>query len=154
MVARLLLAGFLTLALSGQSYTPEDLDAAFERETLVIRASEYACHRFDIWVARSRPQQTRGLMFVRDLPEGTGMLFVYADAGPRAMWMKNTYITLDIVFIRGDGVVSSIIRDTEPLSLRSLRSVEPVTYVLELGGGVTDALSINSEDQIYWSGLP
>lgn len=70
------------------------------------------------------------------------------------MWMKNTYIPLDILFIRADGGISSIIENTEPLSLRSLSSVEPVTYVLELGGGVTESLNIGSEDRIYWSGFP
>ncbi len=59
-------------------------------------------------------------MFVRELPEMTGMLFVYDDAGMRSMWMKNTYIPLDIVFARADGTVSSVIHNTEPLSLRSL----------------------------------
>ena len=95
-------------------------------------------------------------MFVRDLPERfTGMLFVYDRTRyRRSMWMKNTYIPLDMLFIRRDGVISSIIENTEPLSLTSRSSEEPVTYVLELGGGVTAALGISAGDRVLWSGLP
>jgi uncharacterized membrane protein (UPF0127 family) len=136
-----------------QSYSPADLDAAFDKDTLIIHAAENACYRFDIWLARQRAQQMRGLMFVRNLPEFTGMLFIYPEPGGRSMWMKNTYISLDIVFIRDDGRISSIIADAEPLNLRSLSSREPVTYVLELGGGVAAALGIGSGDRVDWSGL-
>jgi uncharacterized membrane protein (UPF0127 family) len=83
------------------------------------------------------------LMFVRDMPPFTGMLFVYGDAGVHSMWMKNTYIPLDIAFIRDDGRISSIARNTEPLSLKSISSVEPVSYALELNAGVTERLHID-----------
>lgn len=152
-IVRVCLGAFFATVLSAQSYAPADLDDAFDKDTLVIHASEHACYRFDIWIARTPAQQTRGLMFVRELPKHTGMLFVYTEPGRRSMWMKNTYIPLDIVFIRADGRISSVIENTEPLSLRSLSSVEPVTYVLELGGGVTESLNIEREDRIFWSGL-
>lgn len=143
----------LTL-LTAQSYGPPELDQAFERDVLVISASEHACHRFDVWLALTDVQQRRGLMHVRELPPAAGMLFVYVSPGPRSMWMKNTYLPLDMLFIRADGTVSSIVRDTEPLSLRSIRSVEPVSYVLELGAGTTDRLHIDVGDQIYWFNVP
>lgn len=135
------------------SYSPADLDSVFAKDTLVIHATENACYRFDIWLAKVRDQQMRGLMFVRDLPEFTGMLFVYDGPGRRSMWMKNTYIPLDIVFIRDDGVVSSIVADAEPLNLTSLSSIEPVPYVLELAGGVAATLGITPGDQVEWSGI-
>ncbi len=152
--ARLALIGLMFVLLSGQSYAPRDLDAAFARDTLVIRASMHACYRFHVWLATAPAEQQRGLMFVRDLPADAGMLFVYNKPGRRSMWMKNTYIPLDMLFIRADGSVSSVVANTEPLSLRSISSVEPVTYVLELNAGVADALGIVAGDQIYWSGLP
>jgi hypothetical protein len=65
------------------------------------------------------------------------------------MWMKNTLIPLDILFIRGDGSVASIARMTEPQSLRSIASDEPVKYVLELNGGVADELGIDSDSVVY-----
>ena len=153
---RLLPLFVCTLALAGralgqspaQSYGPPDLDAAFGKATMVISASSLACYRFDLWLARERPQQTRGLMFVRDLPADTGMLFIYDSPGRRSMWMKNTYLPLDMLFIREDGTVSSIVTNTEPLSLRSISSQEPVTYVLELNAGVTERLGIVPGDRI------
>jgi uncharacterized membrane protein (UPF0127 family) len=65
-----------------------------------------------------------------------------------SMWMKNTYIPLDIAFIRRDGRISSIAKNTEPLSLRSIRSTEPVNFVLELNAGVSDRLFIGPESLV------
>ena len=131
----------------------EDLAAAFERDVLVI-AAKHACFRFDIYLAISRDQQRRGLMFVRELPATTGMLFVYEGEAYHSMWMKNTFIPLDILFARSDGSVSSITKDTTPQSLKSISSTEPVTYVLELNAGVTDALSIEPGSRIIWEPEP
>jgi len=118
------------------------LDGMFELDKLVIVSDDGARHAFNVYMAIDDEQQRRGLMFVRELPEKTGMLFVYDDAGIHSMWMKNTYIPLDMVFARADGTVSSVIADTEPLSLRSLSSIEPVTYVLELNAGVARRYNI------------
>jgi uncharacterized membrane protein (UPF0127 family) len=127
------------------------LDALFERDELVIVASDGSRYPFDIYLASDFEQQRRGLMFVRDLPERAGMLFVYDDDAVRSMWMKNTYISLDIVFARVDGTVSSVIHNTEPRSLRSLSAVEPVRYVLELNAGVARRFDIGAGSQLLWS---
>ena len=141
----------LALLLSGQSYSVGDLDSAFGKDTLVITASDHACHRFDVWIAVTNRQQARGLMHVRDLAADAGMLFVYSEADRRSMWMKNTYIPLDMLFIRSDGTVSSVVSNTEPLSLRSISSIEPVTFVLELNAGVADRLKLAADSQMIWS---
>jgi uncharacterized membrane protein (UPF0127 family) len=148
----------VTILVSGCSPQPEartpkvaGLDAMFERDALVIVANDGSRRDFDIYLATNPEQQRRGLMFVRDLPERTGMLFVYEDEDTHSMWMKNTYIPLDIVFARSDGTVSSVIRDTEPQSLRSLSSSEPVTYVLELNAGVTRRYNIGAGSRLIWS---
>ena len=114
---------FLGLLLSGQASQDSDLDSAFSRDTLIISADQHACYFFDIYVASSRAQQMRGLMNVRELPEMTGMIFVYRRAEIHSMWMKNTYISLDIIFALGDGRISSLTPDTVPLSLASLRRI-------------------------------
>jgi len=93
-------------------------------------------------------------MFVRDLPERTGMLFVYDEAAVRSMWMKNTYISLDMVFAHADGTVSSVIHDTEPRSLRSLSAIEPVNFVLELNAGVARRLGIGPGSRLIWEPTP
>jgi len=126
------------------------LEATFELDDLLIVANDGARQSFDIYLALDDEQKRRGLMFVRDLPERTGMLFVYEDAAVHSMWMKNTYISLDIVFARADGTVSSVIHDAEPLSPRSLGSTEPVTYVLELNAGVARRLKIGAGSQLIW----
>jgi len=153
-VGRIATALVFAVLLSGQSYTVGDLNEDFEKDILVISASEHACYRFDVWLAVTRSQFSRGLMHVRHLPDDAGMLFVYAEPDGRSMWMKNTYIPLDILFIRNDGTVSSVARHTEPLSLRSISSVEPVTLVLELNAGTTDRLKIRPGNQVYWFNVP
>lgn len=127
-----------------------ELDARFAKSVLIVHASEYACHRFDIYIAVSDAQRARGLMFVRSLPKTTGMLFIYETDMVVSMWMKNTFIPLDILFIHADGTVSSIAYDTEPQSLQSILALEPVRYVLEINAGVAEALKIDQYSRIEW----
>jgi uncharacterized membrane protein (UPF0127 family) len=149
-MTRLLL---LTCALLAQmaALGDEDLDRLFDRDTLIIEASEHACYRFDIYVAISDAQRSRGLMFVREMPQTTGMLFVYPGERRASMWMKNTYLPLDMVFARADGTVINVIRDTEPQSLKSLASTEPAVFVLELNAGVTARLHIDEHSRLFWT---
>lgn len=129
------------------------LDELFEQDELVIVNADGSRHRFAVYLATEFEQQRRGLMFVRALPEMSGMLFVYDDAAMRSMWMKNTYLPLDIVFARADGTVSSVIRNTEPLSLRTLNAIEPVQFVLELNAGVARRYNIAAGSKIIWTPL-
>lgn len=129
-------------ALCLEAAADETLDEAFTRDVLVIVASQHACHRFDIYLALSYEQQKRGLMFVRELPERTGMLFVYRKTDYYSMWMKNTFIPLDIAFASENGTIVNIARHTEPQSLKSIGSERPVNYVLELNAGVTERFRI------------
>jgi uncharacterized membrane protein (UPF0127 family) len=116
----------LSFLLSAQSGEDGDLDAAFAKDVLVIAATEHACYVFDVYLAMTPQQRTRGLMFVRHMPQFTGMLFVYPRASVLSIWMKNTYIPLDILFIRADGSIANIRSHAEPLSLASMRSIEPL----------------------------
>jgi len=144
----------ISTLLMAQSYGPAELDEAFERDVMILSAAQHACHRFDIWLALSGAQQRRGLMFVRKLPPDAGMLFVYPGPDRRSMWMKNTFLPLDMLFIRDDGIVSSIVADTVPQSLTSISSVEPVTFVLELNAGTSARLGIEPGSQMYWFNVP
>ena len=92
----------------------------------------------------------RGLMYVRYMPEFTGMLFVYRQQRVLSMWMKNTYIPLDMLFIRADGSIANIATHTEPLSLESVRAIESLNFVLELNAGVTERLGINTESRVHF----
>ena len=128
----------------------EELDRLFDKDVLIVEASQHACYRFDIYLALTDAQRSRGLMFVRELPQTTGMLFLYPGDYAASMWMKNTFISLDIVFARADGTVTNVIRDTEPQSLRTLAATEPVTFVLELNAGVTARLHIDEDSRLIW----
>ena len=130
--------------------TVPELDGVFDFDTLVIVNDAGESLDFDVYLARNPEQRRRGLMFVRHMPERTGMLFVYDDDAFHSMWMKNTYIPLDMIFARSDGTVSSVITDTVPQTLNSNVSVEPVRYVLELNAGTTRLLQIGTGSRILW----
>jgi uncharacterized membrane protein (UPF0127 family) len=89
-------------------------------------------------------------MFVRELPATTGMLFVYGGDRIASMWMKNTFIPLDMIFARFDGTVSSVIENTEPQSLKTQAAIEPVAFVLELNAGTAARLGIDENSRIFW----
>ena len=110
-----------------------ELDS-FPRSTLTI-ASASGAQRFDVWLADTPPRETQGLMFVRDLPANQGMLFVNNPPRPMSMWMKNTYIPLDMLFIDARGRIVRIFERTTPHSLDLLTDPAPVRVVLELRGG-------------------
>jgi hypothetical protein len=126
------------------------LEDDFDHDTLIIESDDGLRHEFDIYLATSFEQQRRGLMFVRKMPAMTGMLFIYEDTEIHAMWMKNTYISLDLIFARKDGSISSVIHSAQPLSLTSRPSIEPVNYVLELNGGTARRLHIGNKSRIEW----
>lgn len=128
--------------------TVQELDGAFDFATLEIVNDAGEQLVFDVYLARNFEQQRRGLMFVRSMPERTGMLFIYDSDGIRSMWMKNTYISLDLIFARSDGSVSSVVRRAEPHTLVSRPSIEPVRYVLELNGGAARQLGIGTHSRI------
>lgn len=139
------------MVVSGPDITrADDLASAFGNATIIVEARKYACYRFDVYLATNRDQQMRGLMHVRHLPEFAGMLFVYDSPDMHSMWMKNTYISLDILFIREDGTIANIAANTEPLSLKSITSTEPVTHVLELNAGTTSKLDIAVDGIIHF----
>lgn len=140
----------LFVLVSAAALADDELDRLFGKDVLVIEASRWACHRFDIYVATTDAQRSRGLMFVRELPATTGMLFVYSGNEAISMWMKNTFISLDMVFALPDGRVSSVISYTEPQSLKSLRSREPVAFVLELNAGTAERLAIDDDSRLVW----
>ena len=122
--------------------------ASFERDSLVLRTAEGAEQSFDIELAESPEQQSQGLMYRRSLAADAGMLFVYRPARPVSMWMKNTLIPLDMLFIAEDGVIVKVVERTVPLSLTSISSDRKVRGVLELNGGTADRLGIRPGDRV------
>lgn len=117
-------------------------------DNILTITTRSATHQITVEVARTREQQQRGLMFRTSLAPSTGMLFPYGEPQEITMWMKNTYIPLDMVFIRQNGTVHRIQRNTEPLSEQTIASNGPVTAVLEIAAGEADRLGIAPGDKI------
>lgn len=115
---------------------------------LEIRTSDHASHTFRVSVATRAEDRQRGLMYVKDMRSDQGMLFELGEPRVASMWMKNTPLPLDMLFIRADGSISSIVRNTEPYSRTPIHSNEPVIAVLELLGGTCDRLGINTGDVV------
>jgi uncharacterized membrane protein (UPF0127 family) len=118
-----------------------------EQQTLKI-TSKTGVHVFAVELAVTAEETQRGLMFRRSVPEFTGMLFDFETESPRAMWMKNTYVSLDMIFIQGDGRIRSIAENTVPESEKIIRSRGPVRAVLEVAGGTARKLGIRPGDQV------
>jgi uncharacterized membrane protein (UPF0127 family) len=126
-----------------------DLDS-FPKATLDIRSGKEN-HHFDIWIAESPQQQQQGLMFVRDLPDNRGMLFLASPPRVFSMWMKNTYIPLDMVFVSADGRIARIAPRTTPFSLEIVSSGGPVKAVVELKGGEAARRHLQVGDRVDWT---
>jgi uncharacterized membrane protein (UPF0127 family) len=120
---------------------------ATELQPLEI-ASKSGVHVFAVEMAVTPEQHARGLMFRRELPEGQGMLFDFKAQQPVSFWMKNTYISLDMIFIRGDGRILRIEEHTEPLSERQVHSGGSVRAVLEVIAGTSRKLGIAPGDRV------
>jgi uncharacterized protein len=124
-----------------------NLAQASELQTIEI-ASKSGVHAFQVEMAITPEEKEHGLMFRRELPDGQGMLFDFQTDQNVAFWMKNTYIPLDMLFIRGDGRVLRIAENTEPLSERNIPSGGPVRAVLEVIGGTAKKLGIAPGDRV------
>ena len=150
----LLFAALLLAAssVSAQIGPIEDL-AAFPSAKLEIAEGKNVKHTFDVWLADTPARQAQGLMFVRSLPPARGMLFVHASPRPISMWMKNTYIPLDMVFIDGRGRIQQIIANTKPQSLDLVRSTDPALAVLELAGGEAQRLELKAGQRVIHPAL-
>jgi len=138
----------LTVLLCGNSAVRADdartLDRLFPRASLQIATPDARLHKFEVWVADNDERRARGFMYVRTLEENSGMLFLYPKPARIAMWMKNTYVPLDMLFVRADGRIERIAANTHPLSLDTIESDGPVTGVIELKAGTAERLKIDS----------
>jgi uncharacterized protein len=124
------------------------LSARAAGQSTVEIISTTGTHTFAVELANNDDERSRGLMYRKELPEGRGMLFDFEREAPVAFWMHNTYIPLDIIFIRGDGRILRIAENAEPLSDRLIPSGGPVRAVLEVIGGTARRLGIAPGDHV------
>ena len=134
---------FLTLPLLG----PPGSLVAQQLQQLEI-ATKGGVQIFGVEMAVTPDEQAKGLMFRRELPEKQGMLFDFHREQPTSFWVKNTYIPLDMIFIRADGHILRIAKNTVPLSETLVPSGGPVRAVLEVIGGTAKKLGIAAGDRV------
>jgi uncharacterized membrane protein (UPF0127 family) len=141
--AALLLAG---VALAALLATPLEAKMRVDRLWLLTGPGQET--PIDVEIAEAPKEKELGLMFRTELPHGTGMLFPYEAPREVTMWMHNTFIPLDMVFIRPDGVVHRIEERAEPMSDRVIYSQGPVSAVLELPAGEAARLGLKPGDRV------
>jgi uncharacterized protein len=140
-----LLTGLAASPSRAQRGPLEDL-ARFPRTTLTIHAGG-AAQRFSVWIADTDARKEQGLMFVRDLPGDQGMLFTHCCGG---IWMKNTYIELDILFIGADGHIIKIAQRAHPFDETTISPGGIADEVVELKGGEAERRHLQVGDLVEW----
>ena len=136
---------FFAAGLAGATATLAEVDGRREKIVIETTSGEIA---INAEIADTPARQSQGLMFRRSLDPRHGMLFLYPTAQEVRMWMKNTYIPLDMVFIRSNGTIHRIERNTEPFSEATISSEGEVTGVLEISGGGAASLGIKTGDRV------
>ena len=124
------------------------LNAAESKLSQLIVETHSGPQVFWVEVSRTVAERQRGLMFRRVLLSDRGMLFDHGRTQEISMWMKNTFIPLDLVFIAGDGLIVHLVERTVPLSLTSIPSQGPVRAVLELTAGSVERWDIRPGDRV------
>ncbi len=120
----------------------------FERDVLSIETADGQRHRLEVELAVTGQQHAQGLMYRRSLAEDAGMLFLYRGAGMLSMWMKNTSVPLDMMFIAPDGRIVDIAERTVPYSLETVSSRFAASAVLEVNGGTVARLGVQPGDRV------
>lgn len=130
-----------TISETPVTFTKEAEGAIYKGDSLLIDGLE-------IEVADTPYERQTGLMYRESMKEKQGMWFVFKEEAPRAFYMKNTLMTLDIIYADKQGKVVSIVKNADPLNESSLPSEGPAMYVLELNGGSSDKWNIEVNDSI------
>jgi len=149
-ITSLALAASLVLGHSAQA---GDEPAAMDfgpRQSLTIVSGDQK-HEFSVEIADSQEERNRGLMFRDVVNPSEGMLFEFESLSVSSIWMKNTAVFLDVIFVNEEGRIVKIEHSAQPYKLRSINSELPVTAVLEIAGGRARALEIKPGDRVEHS---
>ena len=122
--------------------------AAFPRERIAVETRSARRHVFDAWRADTPETRAQGLMFVQRLRPEQAMIFVYEPSQRVAMWMKNTLIPLDMLFVDEGGCVVKVHERARPGDLTSIAATVPVVLVVELAGGTAATLGLGKGDRV------
>jgi uncharacterized membrane protein (UPF0127 family) len=144
------LASLVVLALASEQLraaSATSLDA-LPRERIVLETRSNGRHEFQAWRADTPESRAQGLMYVAKLRDDEAMMFVYDSPQIVSMWMKNTYLPLDMLFVDADGCIVSIAERTKPLSLATIASGTPVVLVVEVKGGLAASRGLRVGDRV------
>ena len=134
--------------------TSESYDGPLpDRGALLVRDAFGGAHRLTVEIADTSPLRTRGLMWRSELPEGTGMLFIFPAEVVQSFWMRNTLIPLDMVFIDRRLRVVGVVQWAEPRTLTSRTVGKPSLYVLEVPGGWTSRNGVRAGSTVELEGM-
>lgn len=122
--------------------------SAFPRERIAVETRSARRHVFEAWRADTPQTRAQGLMFVPELRVDQAMIFVYTPAQQVGMWMMNTLVPLDMLFVDDAGCVVKLHERAEPGSLDTISSGAPVVLVVELAGGTASRLGIGAGDRV------
>lgn len=106
--------------------------------------------KFDTYITSSHSQRRRGLMHIANLPQDKGMLFHFTPPRYVSMWMKNTLIKLDIIFLNKNKRIIKIHNNAKPLSTKSIYSNKKAEWVLEINGGLSEINGLNVGNIVYF----
>jgi hypothetical protein len=143
-----LAAAALLPAAGVMAFEPAARVAGFPAGTLVLETSSDRCLRINVRFANTPEQQSQGLMFVEQMDEFEGMYFRYSPPSTINMWMKNTYISLDMVFVRNDKRIARIAFNTQPFSEARISSGGPISGVLEVNGGFASRWRLRAGNRV------
>lgn len=138
----------LLLVFSSPVVLAQQAPLTFSIDTVKIQTAK-GVFAFKTEIAISTQQRQMGLMFRKSMANDAAMLFQWQVQQPISMWMKNTYLSLDMVFIRNDGRVANVARATTPFSLKVVSSSEPVGAVLEVIAGTADRIGLKAGDLVF-----
>ncbi len=126
----------------------EEITFTKEGEATLFKASGDTIKQIDIEIADNTYERETGLMYRESMEDEQGMLFIYENEAPRAFYMKNTYIALDIIYFASDSTAVSFQKNAQPQDETSLPSEAPAQFILEINAGLADDWNIEVGDKI------
>jgi uncharacterized membrane protein (UPF0127 family) len=136
----------LAILTPGFAFAGDAVEFARGEVTITTQTGD---HIFNVEIARTPTQHARGLMFRESMSPDEGMLFVFDSPREIAMWMKNTLISLDMIFVNAAGKIIRVARDTTPMSEDTIPSGGPSKAVVELNAGTAARISVQAGDQVF-----
>ena len=131
----------------------EEITFTKEGEATLLKAKGDTIQKIDIEIADNSYERQTGLMYRESMEDDQGMLFIYDDEAPRAFYMKNTYIALDIIYFASDSTAVSFQKNAQPQDETSLPSEKPAQFILEINAGLADEWNIEVGDKIDFERL-